>query len=189
MKIGSYSPHGKVQHIEELAPGIFAYSTSSHGGIKLDRRRNSLIPSQIRVKGGFYEEDCEWAIPIFVFKDEFDEEKVQQAKQTFKNWNPDGYEFLSGEKVAPEDSYVLRKRIFEQENEFNYVVIAASMDSNDKSLCNCTATIGGERGTYQHQVEKFSCVIPTEEYRNRHPQGFVIKPEDAQKYQLAQFVL
>ena len=52
-----------------LAPGAWTLSTAGHGGIKLNRKRNALVPADARAKGGWYEEDCEWAIPAYVHQD------------------------------------------------------------------------------------------------------------------------
>lgn len=63
---GDRSPWGEIQHCVELAPGAWLVSTSSHGGVKLDAERNREIPSIARRRGGWYEEDCDAAIPGFV---------------------------------------------------------------------------------------------------------------------------
>ena len=63
---GQSSPWGRVQSCGMVAPGIGWVSTASHGGIKLDRKRNAEVPEYMRTAGGWYEEDCEWAIPYVV---------------------------------------------------------------------------------------------------------------------------
>ncbi len=60
-----HSPWGAVQHGEKLADGVFIVSTAGHGGIKLDRARNALIPHLFRREGGWYGEDCDIAIPMY----------------------------------------------------------------------------------------------------------------------------
>jgi len=69
MKEGDRSPWGKIQDAKELAQGVWFVSTASHGGIKLDRGRNGKIPALARTAAGWYEEDCDWAIPAYVFDD------------------------------------------------------------------------------------------------------------------------
>lgn len=64
------SPWGKVDGCETIAPGFLSVSTSSHGGIKLDRARNAKVPEQWRRPGGWYEEDSDYAIPFLVFEGE-----------------------------------------------------------------------------------------------------------------------
>ena len=60
-----HSPWGAVQHGERLVDGVFFVSTAGHGGIKLSQARNALIPDVFRREGGWYEEDCDWAIPMY----------------------------------------------------------------------------------------------------------------------------
>ena len=69
MKEGSYTLWGKAQCVAELAPGAWLVSTASHGGIKLDRKRNAAVPRGARQEGGWYEEDCQWAIAAYVHED------------------------------------------------------------------------------------------------------------------------
>ena len=64
-----YSPWGAIQSTHTLADGALFVTTAGHGGVKLDRRRNAAIPAPARSAGGWYEEDCQWAIPAFVHKD------------------------------------------------------------------------------------------------------------------------
>ncbi len=69
MQEGSQSPWGKVQHVKELAHGAYQVDTAGHGGVKLDAARNRKVPSEARMPGGWYEEDCKWAIAAFVHQD------------------------------------------------------------------------------------------------------------------------
>lgn len=69
MQEGSRSPWGPVQHVTNLAPGAWSVETAGHGGIKLDGARNRKVPAAARSKGGWYEEDCEWAIAAYVHED------------------------------------------------------------------------------------------------------------------------
>lgn len=50
-----YSPWGKIESKTEFAPDIVFVSTASHGGIKLDRLRNAMVPKPLRRAGGWYE--------------------------------------------------------------------------------------------------------------------------------------
>jgi len=69
MKEGSYTIWGKAQSVKELVPGAWFVSTAGHGGIKLDRKRNAAVPRGARQEGGWYEEDCNWAVACYVHKD------------------------------------------------------------------------------------------------------------------------
>jgi len=44
-------------------------TTAGHGGIKLDAARNRKVPGPVRSRDGWYEEDCDWAIPAYVHDD------------------------------------------------------------------------------------------------------------------------
>lgn len=86
MREGSSSPWGKIQHITELAPGAWSVSTASHGGIKLDAARNRKVPEGARQPGGWYEEDCQWAIAAYAHKDVGDA-MLKKARES----NPEKY--------------------------------------------------------------------------------------------------
>lgn len=58
---------GPSQHCKTVADGIQQVSTASHGGYKLDAIRNALVPAYMRQAGGWYEEDCDWAIVAVIF--------------------------------------------------------------------------------------------------------------------------
>lgn len=80
------SPWGKVQVKEEICPGIWSVSTAGHGGYKLDRKMNALVPKELRNPGGWYEEDCEWAKVVVSIPDKFDQYTVKCAISTMERW-------------------------------------------------------------------------------------------------------
>jgi len=122
------SPWGTVDYAKELAPGVFTVSTPGHGGIKLDRKRNAAVPKPVRRKGGWYEEDCEYALAVLVHPEAFDEKTVEAAHDSAKNWYPEAYETLTGTKVKTEESYTLRKRAVEEATKDKFVVRSARGD-------------------------------------------------------------
>ena len=73
MNIGT--PWGIADSVRELAEGVYQVSTPSHGGIMVRRDSAALVLSAEARKcnvyggthGGFgcYEEDCEWAFPMY----------------------------------------------------------------------------------------------------------------------------
>ena len=69
VRINGQSPWGPIQNYEILAPGVWQVHTAGHGGIKLSAERNAKVPKLARNEDGWYEEDCEYAIPAFVHKD------------------------------------------------------------------------------------------------------------------------
>jgi hypothetical protein len=77
-KIAKMTPWGKTQTAEILAPGIVSYSTAGHGGIHIDELHEKFIMERYLVKEidnflgstKWFEEDCDWAIPYYIFRDE-----------------------------------------------------------------------------------------------------------------------
>jgi hypothetical protein len=105
------SPWGAIQTKRELAPGIWSVSTAGHGGIKLSRERNAAVPQYMRSDGGWYEEDCEWAIAAVVHPIGFQRHlptnddpfrcEMDIANSTLKHWYPDHYEKFFNCKLKP----------------------------------------------------------------------------------------
>lgn len=67
VRVGMRTPWGTAQTAEIIATGIGVVSTASHGGIKLSPARNAAVPKPLRREGGWYEEDCDALIPLYVF--------------------------------------------------------------------------------------------------------------------------
>lgn len=63
------TPWGKADSVCFLGQGILQISTPSHGGLKISPKLNSLIPSEFRHSDGWYEEDCDYAIPYYFIPD------------------------------------------------------------------------------------------------------------------------
>jgi len=55
-----------------MAPGIEFHGTASHGGIRLDAEHQEKINYSKNFLNSkeWWEEDCDWAIPYYVFQDE-----------------------------------------------------------------------------------------------------------------------
>lgn len=70
VRVGMRTPWGKADSARELAPGIGLVDTPSHGGIKLNRKRQAALPLEARREGGWYEEDADASIPLCAFYDE-----------------------------------------------------------------------------------------------------------------------
>ncbi len=75
MKVGSETPWGTAQTVDEIAKGIYGVTTASHGGIYLDADHAQRVPNDIRESSflgvsNWYEEDCDWCIPYVLFEDE-----------------------------------------------------------------------------------------------------------------------
>lgn len=168
------SPWGSVDYAEEIAPGIWAVSTASHGGIKLSPQRQRAMPDYMRRKGGWYEQDCDWALAAAVHQEAFitlrpwqkpdEESHYLAALRALKNWHPDEYERFFGVKLTPEESVVLRERAFDAAHADDYVVIAAWGDHTrfvPKGFVGVVATKGGKRRV---GIEERWFLIPKAEY-------------------------
>lgn len=178
-----YSPWGPIQDETVIAEGITSISTASHGGYKLDRKRNSQVPSYMRQPGGWYEEDCDYAIVVVVFKQFFSEEVLEHAKKSLMNWHPDEYCRFFGVPInsLAGKSYKYNQRLFEESHQNDWVVICAWGHGSSTApyfipsgWVGVIATVGGKRG---REVEEKHFLVPAQEYANRSNFGFVIDLE------------
>jgi len=68
------TPWGESQTEEQLAPGITYYTTASHGGIRIDRKRLAEMPAFLKPASfgeygqEWFEEDCESALVMLAFR-------------------------------------------------------------------------------------------------------------------------
>lgn len=76
-RMGDSSPWGRIDFTVRLAEGITLVSTPSHGGVHLSPERQAALPEWARSipdnwcdKPEWWEEDCEVAVPLFVFYDD-----------------------------------------------------------------------------------------------------------------------
>lgn len=106
------TPWGTAQQVTEVAPGVLSVSCASHGGIKLDRKRNAMIHPRWRRAGGWYEEDCEWSIAVASLGpvSGFPADTRMSAYEAAKDWFPDEYSEVFGVLVTLSESHVLRER-------------------------------------------------------------------------------
>lgn len=110
--MSTHTPWGTADHVDRYQRGITWYGTPSHGGFKVCKTLNEQIPEYMRDKGGWYEEDCDWAIVATVFPaafighDKDPEKTLQHARDTLRNWHPDAYERFYGVTLEPGESYI-----------------------------------------------------------------------------------
>jgi hypothetical protein len=110
-------------------------STAGHGGIKLSRERNAAVPAYMRREGGWYEEDCEWAIAAVVHpigftrvcptEDNPNRTEWDIANSTLREWYPDEFEQWTGMKLVEGESFKRDERNFKIDNDNNFVVRSA----------------------------------------------------------------
>lgn len=92
MQCPQHSPWGPVQHNECLAPGIYFVHTAGHGGIWISPDRRATMAEPYRnftskygnIGAGFYEEDCDWAVPVLAFAPELAAQFVTLAQKTLE---------------------------------------------------------------------------------------------------------
>lgn len=103
----SDTPWWQAQSADEIGPGIVRYSTASHGGYFLNKAANAKVPpslkkSSFRGQGlsGWYEEDCDWAIVVYSFKDYFDAEHYAAAIKSLEQFHSEAWKRVqkSGKK-------------------------------------------------------------------------------------------
>jgi hypothetical protein len=169
MDIPKRSPWGTVDDHVVIAPGIISVSTPSHGGIKLDRARNAKVHTAFRTAGGWYEEDCEANIAVFTFPDEFiayvrsmgrDATPFEReaVSADLRQWFPDQWEAMTGEKVTAEQSMIVSDREFQAAHVNDWVAVAA-LGTPEGVEVVCTR--GGDRSSDDRAV----FLVPKDEYK------------------------
>jgi len=91
-----YTPWGRADSQTEVAPGIWHVTTPRHGGLFVERalRDRLQIQETQYSKGGFYEEDCDWAFVAIAFPEHFSD-SMEAARNTLKNAYGGKYAYLA----------------------------------------------------------------------------------------------
>ncbi len=166
VNVGSRTPWGPAQHVSKVATGIWVVSTASHGGVKLASEQNNLVPKGARREDGWYEEDCDMAIPATLFSGIVSD--VKTAIASLANWNPDAYKAIFGTDPELKDSLVLRQRKFKEDNKDNFVVFSCRGNNNGTVTGTARKESTGEKKVF---------IIDSKLYDTRGVNGFVITPE------------
>jgi hypothetical protein len=185
-KVNSRSPWGKIQHVETIIPHeMWFVSTAGHGGVKCNRQRNAAIPVYMRQPNGWYEEDCEYAIPFVIHEKDIlsanpDDRTIKDGLhfKSLRTWYPDEYEQFTGITIQPGESYIKDERQFNKDNENNWIVISAC--KADNGMTECIATLGSKRHPNEPTIE---VLIPSDEYKNRGQFGYVLNAEQVNSAQ------
>jgi hypothetical protein len=193
----SSTPWGPAQHVDRIADDIEGVSTAGHGGIKLSAARNRKVPDYMRRAGGWYEEDCEYAIPFIVFEAEvrawatttgMDADKaIQQAKDSLKCWGPDAYEKFFGVTLKPGESYKRDEERQTADHVNDFITCVAWGDWHEtvpKGMVGVAATRGKDHGRGTGERRYF--LVPEADYQDRDKNrdrfgvpmriGFVVDP-------------
>ncbi len=182
---GMRTPWGAAQTVERMAPGIWIVSTAGHGGIKLDAAHQRQMPAYMRRGGGWYEEDCESALPMLVFATEILAAGVPWACKSIqdgrvaaqaKEWYPDEYEQFTGQTVTLEESYKRRKAKFYADHAGQWLVVCAYGDWKEGVPEGCVGVVARQGGHEAAGPEKYF-LVPRAEYDQRGEFCFVIDPQ------------
>lgn len=185
--LGSPTPWGPADHVEEIAPGISSIITAGHGGYKLTAERNKMIPAPLRTRSGWYEEDCEWAAVGAIFPEELTRDRpgmtpermLQTSEESLREWNPDGWEKWKGVTLRPGESRTRDAKQWEASHADQYVDGGGGSPAlTDPDMVKVSA----RRASDQVDAE---FLVPKEEYARRfderpgeygHNNRFVIDP-------------
>lgn len=164
------TPWGPSQGATLYAEDVVCHSTAGHGGFHLSAARNARVHPMLRVPGGWYEEDAEWAIVAVTFPHLFTTFERRCAERTIKdNW-PDAWETIFERILSPGESATKDRRAFEREHASDWIVVSAITSDSEKGFVEVVATLGGGRGA---GTEERRFLVPSNEY-SVGPFGFVV---------------
>lgn len=175
---GINTPWGLSQGSTVYAEGVASHSTAGHGGFKVSAERNRIIHPMLRSKGGWYEEDAEWAIVAITFPDIFTAFERRCAATTIKDSWPDAWEAISGTILQPGESREKDRRGFDQVHVRDWIVVSAITSKHASGFVETVATLGGKRGP---GTEERRFLVPSNEYHVGRF-GFVIDEARHQLY-------
>ena len=155
------TPWGCSQGATVYADCVVCHSTAGHGGFHLSADRNRKVHSMLRDRGGWYEEDAEWAIVALTFPRLFTRFERRCAERTIKDSWPDAWETISGTVLQPGESHEKDRRAFEREHAGDWIVVSAITSAHEKGFVEVVATLGGKRGP---GTEERRFLIPADEY-------------------------
>lgn len=126
LKIGSNSPWGKIDYIDQKHPEIIQVGTPSHGGFKVYARLNKQIPESFRSENGWYEEDSAADIVFFFLGHLFcSDDLVAKAEVGLKRWYWKEYEAHFQTEVSLAESDLKAMELKKRENRTNFIVKSA----------------------------------------------------------------
>ena len=192
---GQRSPWGTIDYVSHWDVGITNVGTAGHGGVKLSPGRNRVVHPAWRRPGGWYEEDCEWAIVAVTFPECYSPEHAATARTTARDWFPDEYEVVTGEQIRPGESHVRDQRTFFAEHANDWVTTAAlaadpgtverivrddgvtgglRLVQAEQKMVKVWARVGGRHAT---GPETRAFLVPASDYATRGRFGFIVDPD------------
>lgn len=186
------SPWGKVDGWSRFGDlGLFHHSTPGHGGIYVPPDMKRLMPKPYRDAnqyggGGWFEEDCEWALVALSFPSGLDEKTMENARSAVKNYHPHAYMAVTGEKLTRKDSSKLAEDEDRAAAAGKYVVVSAIGSGSTfggrfivpEGWVGCFAVLGGrdKHGRYDESTARYF-LVPHDEYQTRTSFGFIIEKD------------
>lgn len=173
------TPWGQSQDSRRIARGIMEYSTASHGGLHLSSMRNAQVHSAFRDLKGWYEEDIAYNVVVLTFPEFFTTDQIDNAKSVLRDYYPDAWTSMTGEKLTGEQSRVLRQRAARAQYAHSYITVAAYgpwHKNVPEGKIGVYAVRGGrlESGHYASDDRKYFLVSAEEYAATRTSLGFVV---------------
>lgn len=183
---GMQTPWGAADSATNLISNLGSVSTPGHGGMRVGPERNALIPAYMREDSGWYEEDCDWAIPVAVFEEELlacGDSWIAgviaegEHKRTLRQWHPDAYERFYGETIPPGESHIKDERTFHEEHAADLVTTAAfgDYDGAPEGMLLVAARLSGHGPAGEGSPTRHF-LVPQTDYDARNRFGMVIDP-------------
>lgn len=173
IRLSVSTPWGPSQGATVYGEGVTCHSTAGHGGFHLSVDRNRGVHAMLRVLGGWYEEDAEWAIVALSFPQLFTTFERWHADRTIKDSWPDAWETIFGTVLAPGESQTKDRRAFQAKHAADWIVVSAITSDQQQGFVEVVATPGGKRGPGTAE-RRF--LVPSAEY-DMGRFGFVIDPD------------
>lgn len=114
------TPWGNANHVQVLQSGILSVSTPGHGGLFVPDELLAKMPGVLAQSNGYsgagsnwFEEDCEWALPVVAFPELFDARKCQAAVATIQGYaksNPGEYFYSANQWLASKSGIPVKAR-------------------------------------------------------------------------------
>lgn len=116
-----------LHNLQNLPIGWRFKSTPGHGYLYIPQELLEKMPESAQAKHPF-EEDCDYMLPVWFFKELFEEEVRQSAEKTVKNWNYEIYEETTGETLQMGESTLKDDKLFYQNNVGRLATVCAFGD-------------------------------------------------------------
>ncbi len=173
------TPWGMAQHGLRYGDGVVFYETAGHGGFKLDAARNAQVPTPLRNRGGWYEEDAEGLKVVAVFPELFGDPATigERLDALLRASFPDAYAEWKGVTVTAAESPIVARREMEEANSDGWIVTAAWGDWEDTVPAEMVGVVAVPvRDQHSSNREERYFLVSAPEYRARTHNTFFVDP-------------